>query len=127
MALFVVSRFAIEVLLGGDQFTPEQVDRTVIVLAAFTLAIPFESLTHLLSRAIYATRNTLLQVLASLGAFGVTITAAYALAPAFGIVAVPLGFAIGMVTKVALLAIALIPRIRGLRPGETREELIEGD
>jgi putative peptidoglycan lipid II flippase len=127
VALFALSRFAIEVLLGGDQFTPEQVDRTVIVLAAFTLAIPFESLTHLLSRAIYATRNTLLQVLASLASFGVTIAAAYALAPEFGILAVPLGFAIGMMAKVALLSIALVPRIRGLRPGETREELIEGN
>jgi putative peptidoglycan lipid II flippase len=127
IALFVLSRFAIEVLLGGDQFTAEQVDRTVVVLAAFTLAIPFESLTHLLSRAIYATRNTLLQVLASLAGFAVTIAAAYALAPELGLVAVPLGFAIGQMAKVALLALALIPRIRGLRPGETREELLEGE
>lgn len=126
VALFVLSRFAIEVLLGGDQFTAEQVDRTVVVLAAFTLAIPFESVTHLLSRAIYATRNTLLQVLASLAGFAVTIAAAFALAPSLGLVAVPLGFAIGQMAKVALLAIALIPRIRGLRPGETREELLEG-
>jgi putative peptidoglycan lipid II flippase len=125
-ALFVLSRFAIEVLLGGDQFTPEQVDRTVVVLAAFTLAIPFESMTHLLSRALYATRNTLLQVAASLVAFGVTIAAAFALAPSLGLVAVPLGFAIGMMAKAALLAIALIPRIRALRPGETREELLAG-
>jgi putative peptidoglycan lipid II flippase len=123
--LFVLSRFAIEVLLGGDQFTPDQVDRTVVVLAAFTLAIPFESLTHLLSRAIYATRNTLLQVLASLAGFGITIAAAYALAPELGIVAVPLGFAIGMIAKVVLLALALVPRMRTIRPGETREELLE--
>jgi putative peptidoglycan lipid II flippase len=127
IGLFVLSRFAIEVLLGGDQFTAEQVDRTVVVLAAFTLAIPFESVTHLLSRAIYATRNTLLQVLASLAGFVVTIVAAFALAPTLGLVAVPLGFAIGQMAKVALLAIALIPRIRGLRPGETREELLDGD
>jgi hypothetical protein len=32
-----------------------------------------------------------------------------------------------MMAKVALLAIALIPRIRGLRPGETREELLAGE
>ncbi len=124
--LFVLSRFAIEVLLGGDEFTADQVDRTVLVLAVFTLAIPFESLTHLLSRAIYATRNTLLQVAASLLAFGITIAAAAALAPSMGLVAVPLGFAIGQAAKVVLLALALVPRLRGIRPGETREELIEG-
>jgi putative peptidoglycan lipid II flippase len=124
--LLVLSRFAIEVLLGGDEFTSEQVDRTVLVLAVFTLAIPFESLTHLLSRAIYATRNTLLQVAASLLAFGITIAAATALAPSQGIIAVPLGFAIGQAAKVVLLALALVPRLRSIRPGETREELIEG-
>jgi putative peptidoglycan lipid II flippase len=126
VALFLLSRFAIEVLLGGEQFTAEQVDRTVAVLAAFTLAIPFESITHLLSRAIYATRNTLLQVLASLAAFAITIGVANALAPSMGLIAVPLGFAIGQAAKVALLALALVPRIRSIRPGEAREELLEG-
>jgi hypothetical protein len=57
----------------------------------------------------------------------VTIAAAFALAPSIGLVAVPLGFAIGMIAKAGLLAIALVPRIRSLRPGETREELLGGE
>ena len=126
VVLFVLSRFAIDVLLGGDQFDAAEVDRTVLVLAVFTLAIPFESLTHLLSRAIYATRNTLLQVAASVLAFGITIGSAVALAPGLGIAAVPLGFAIGQAAKVVLLAFALVPRLRTIRPGEAREELLEG-
>jgi hypothetical protein len=32
-----------------------------------------------------------------------------------------------MLAKAGLLAIALIPRIRGLRPGEAREELLAGE
>jgi peptidoglycan biosynthesis protein MviN/MurJ (putative lipid II flippase) len=75
--------------------------------------VPFESLTHLLSRAIYATRHTLLQVLASLAALGVTVVATLVMAPAFGIVAIPLGFTVGQAAKVGLLAIALAIRLRG--------------
>ena len=84
------------------------------MLAVFSLAVPFESLTHLLSRAIYATRNTLLQVLASLASFLVIIASASALAPSLGITAVPLGFAIGMAVKVLLLSLALVPRLRAI-------------
>ncbi len=124
IALFLVSRFAIVVLLGGDQFTEEQVDRTVLVLAVFSLAVPFESLTHLLSRAIYATRNTLLQVLASLASFVVIVATASALAPSIGIAAVPLGFAIGMAAKVVLLSLALLPRLRAI-PNLPAEDLAE--
>jgi peptidoglycan biosynthesis protein MviN/MurJ (putative lipid II flippase) len=75
--------------------------------------VPFESLTHLLSRAIYATRHTLLQVLASLGGLGMTVLATLLLVPALGIIGIPLGFTIGQAAKVALLAIALAIRLRG--------------
>lgn len=80
------------------------------------LAIPFESLTHLLSRAIFATRNTLLQVLASLGSFAVVVGSASVLVGPLGIAGIPLAFALGMAVKVGLLALALVPRIRSIRP-----------
>jgi putative peptidoglycan lipid II flippase len=102
-------------LLGGGAFGPGDVARTAAVLGAFALSVPFESLSHLLSRAIYATRHTILQVLASLVALGVTIAATLALLPSSGLLAVPLGFAIGQVVKVVLLALALGVRIRRAR------------
>ena len=126
-ALAILSGFVIDFFFRSETFTEEDVQRTQLMLMVMCLAIPFESVTHLLSRAIFATRNTLLQVLASLTAFGVTIAAAFALAPSIGLVAVPLGFAIGMIAKAGLLAIALVPRIRNLRPGETREDLLGGE
>jgi len=86
------------------------------VLVVMALSIPFESLTHLLSRAIFATRNTLLQVLASIGSFAVVWIAAQTLTPAIGIAGIPLAFAIGMAAKVGLLALALVPRVRAIRP-----------
>jgi len=113
IGLFVVGELAIRVLLGGGAFDDEDVALTATVLAAFALSVPFESLTHLLSRAIYATRHTLLQVLASLAALGITVGATVALLPALGIVAIPIGFAIGMAGKVVLLGLALAVRLRG--------------
>jgi putative peptidoglycan lipid II flippase len=115
VGLVVVGELAIRVLLGGGAFGADEVARTATVLAAFAVSIPFESLTHLLSRAIYATRHTLLQVLASLAGLGITIIATTSLLPAQGIVAIPLGFAIGQAAKAGLLGLALAYRLRAAR------------
>ena len=116
IGLFVVGELAIRILLGGGAFDEEDVVLTATVLGAFALSVPFESLTHLLSRAIYATRHTVLQVLASLAGLGITVAATLALLPAAGIVAIPLGFAIGMAAKVVLLGLALAVRLRRWQP-----------
>jgi hypothetical protein len=84
------------------------------VLAVFAISVPLESLTHLLSRAIYATRNTILPTLASIAGFVATVISAQALVPRIGLAAIPAGFAIGMGLKVAILAAALVPRIAGI-------------
>jgi putative peptidoglycan lipid II flippase len=115
IGLFVVGELAIRVLLGGGAFDEEDVALTATVLGAFALSVPFESLAHLLSRAIYATRHTLLQVLASLAGLGITVGATLILVEELGIVAIPLGFAIGQAAKVVLLALALAARLRGWR------------
>ena len=112
VALIVVGELAIRVLLGGGAFGPDDVARTAAVLGAFAFSVPFESVSHLLSRAIYATRHTLLQVVASLGGLGVTILATLALLPALEIIAIPIGYAIGQAVKVVLLGLALAIRMR---------------
>jgi putative peptidoglycan lipid II flippase len=116
-ALVVVGSLAIRIFLGGGAFDADDVARTSLVLGAFAVAIPFESLTHLLSRAIYATRHTLLQVLASLTGLGITVLATLLLLPGLEILAIPIGFAIGQAAKVALLAVALAVRLRGWATG----------
>jgi putative peptidoglycan lipid II flippase len=116
IALALVGELGIRLLLGGGAFDAEDVARTSGLLVAFAISIPFESVTHLLSRAIYATRHTLLQVLASLAGLGITVLATWLLLPALGVIAIPIGFAVGMVAKVALLALALLVRLRAWRP-----------
>ncbi len=112
VVLVLLGNLAIRAFLGGGAFDAGDVARTSLVLGAFAVSIPFESVTHLLSRAIYATRHTLLQMLASLAGLGVTVLATWLLLPVLEVVAIPIGFAIGQVAKVALLALALVIRLR---------------
>lgn len=117
IGLIVVGELAIGVLLGGGAFDDRDVALVATTLAAFALSVPFESVSHLLSRAIYATRHTILQVLASLAGLGVTVGATLLLVDGAGIVAIPLGFTIGQAAKTALLALALAIRLRTTRAG----------
>jgi putative peptidoglycan lipid II flippase len=116
-ALVVIGPFAIEVLLGGGRFDAEAVARTAAVLSVFAIAIPFESLGHLLSRAIYATHHTLFQVVASLVGFAVTVVATLALVERLGVLAIPAAYGLGMVIRFALLVVVLGWRLRRMPDG----------
>lgn len=112
IALALVAHPMVELLLGGGEFGPDDVDRTATVLTAYALSIPFDSLSYPLSRALYATHNTILQVAASIAGFATVVIVGSALAGPAGIVAIPLAAAAGGVVKVALLSVFLIPRLR---------------
>ena len=112
IVLAVFGGLAIRVLLGSGRFDAADTALTASVLAAFAISIPFESVSHLLSRAIYATRHTLLQVLASLTGLGITVLAVQLLLASLGILAIPIGFSIGQAAKVVLLGLALAMRLR---------------
>ena len=101
LALALVSGIAIRVLLGGEAFDEEDVAITTTLLVAFAISVPLESLSHVLARAVYATRDTLLPVVASLvGLATIVRDAASQLRGSQGLVAVPLGFAAGMAVRV---------------------------
>jgi putative peptidoglycan lipid II flippase len=112
LGLVVLGELVIRTLFGGGAFGADDVALTAAVLSAFALSVPLESLAHLLNRAIFATHNTLLQVLASLASLGVTVVATLLLLPSVEILAIPLGFTIGQVAKVVLLGLALAVRLR---------------
>jgi peptidoglycan biosynthesis protein MviN/MurJ (putative lipid II flippase) len=82
------------------------------VLAAFAVAVPFDALSHLLARAVYATHNTILPVFASVIGFAVTVGATLALVEPLGVVAIPLGFSAGTAVKAVLLGVAVLVRLR---------------
>jgi putative peptidoglycan lipid II flippase len=116
VVLIVLGPFGIDLLLGGGEFGADDVARLAEVLAVFALSVPFESLGHLLSRAIYATHHTLWQVGATVVGFLVTIVTALALAGSLGVIAIPLAFTIGSAVRCVLLVVVLARRIRRM-PG----------
>jgi putative peptidoglycan lipid II flippase len=124
--LFVLSTFVIRFFLAGGAFDAEDVDRTATLLAAFAVAVPIESLTYPLARAVYATRNTVLPVSASVAGLGVTILATQGLVPSIGLIAIPIGFVLGSLTKLILLS-AIVPfRVRCF-PALAAEDLSRAD
>lgn len=112
VGLFALSTLMIRILLGGGAFDADDVAITGGLLAVFALSVPFESLTHLLARGFYATHNTIIPVLASLAGLIVIVIVGENLAPSVGITAIPIAFTAGSLTKVALLAVAIGPRVR---------------
>lgn len=117
VALFVGSGTLVHVLLGGGAFDAADEARTVAAVAAFALSVPFDALAYPLSRGLYATHDTIRQVAASFAGFGVVVVTAATLAPNLSLVAVPLGYALGMAVKCALLATLLERRLRALERG----------
>ena len=118
IGLYLVGGFAIEFFLAGAAFDADDVATTSLLLGAFALSVPLEAATHLLSRAIYSTRNTILPVIASVVGLGVTVLAVNALLNDQGVLALPLGFAAGLAAKVAVLGIAIVFRLGRVGPGE---------
>jgi putative peptidoglycan lipid II flippase len=114
IALFIGSGILVEVLLGGGEFGAADVARTATIVAAFAVSVPFDALAYPLSRALYATHDTIRQVVASFVGFGIVLVVSNALVPGLGLLAIPVGYAIGMATKDALLVAFLIPRVRSI-------------
>jgi putative peptidoglycan lipid II flippase len=124
MALFVGAGILVEVLLGGGEFGPEDVARTSAIVAAFALSVPFDALAYPLSRGLYATHDTIRQVGASFAGFGVVLVTSTALVGSLGLLAIPIGYAIGMAVKDALLAAFLFPRVRAIGPPPTLDPAV---
>jgi putative peptidoglycan lipid II flippase len=110
--LAILARLIVERVHGGGAFTAADVDRTAFVLALFAISVPFDSLSYPLSRALYASHNTVLQVAASIAGFAILVGASVALTGPLGIAAIPLGYALGAAAKAGLLAVFVRRRLR---------------
>jgi putative peptidoglycan lipid II flippase len=103
-------------LFRGGAFDDASEQRVVAALVAFAISVPFDALQYPLARALYATRNTVLQVMASLGGLVVAIGLSAGLVGTLGLVAIPIAYAAGTATKSLLMGVALVARIRRLEP-----------
>ena len=110
--LAVLAPAFIHVLLRGGDFDESDVALTASLLAAFAISVPFDGLTYPLSRGLYATHNTLLQVIASIAGFVTIVVVSQALAVPMGIFSIPAAYAAGSALKAGLLALFLVWRLR---------------
>ena len=87
------------------------------------MSVPFDALAYPLSRGLYATHDTIRQVAASFAGFGVVLASSTLLAASLGLLAIPVGYALGMIVKDVLLAVFLARRVRAIgrssRPPES--------
>ena len=107
IVMYVIREPLIRILLGGGAFDETAVKATAAVLGIFTLAIPSESLGHLFARAFYALKDSLTPVLVSIGALIFSIVFGYVLSRTMGIKGLALGFFIGILLKMILLALLI--------------------
>jgi putative peptidoglycan lipid II flippase len=119
IAMAIVAVPAIDLLLGGGAFDAEDVALTALLLGAFAISIPIESLTQLFARAVYATLNTVLPVIAAVVGLVVTVIAVTVLTEPLGIVGLPIGYAVGYGVRLLLLLVILPTRIRRISDAAT--------
>ncbi len=111
---FIIREPLIRLVLGGGRFDEKAIARTAMTLGIFTLGIPTESIIHLLARAFYATKNTVIPVIMSVIGLIIAIGVGYLLLPSLDILAIPVAFALASTTEMLFLIILLPYRIRQL-------------
>jgi putative peptidoglycan lipid II flippase len=127
IGLYVLSAPLVDRLLGGGQFDADDVTRTAAIVAAFAFSIPFDALAYPLSRGLYATHDTIRQVVASFAGLAVVVVVTQAFVGTEGLLAIPLGYGAGVIAKDVLLAMFLAPRVRRIgAPGTPREATESG-
>ena len=84
-------------------------------LIIYAISVPFESLAHLLLRAFYSLKDTVIPAaLGVLSGFGAVVAAWWWL-PTLGVLALPLGYLIGQASETVVLWILLTMKVRGER------------
>jgi hypothetical protein len=111
VGLFVMSRFVVSLFFGGGAYDEIDVSRTSMFLALLALSLPVESLVELWARAIFATQNTIRVTIAGFAFFASGIATTYLLSAPLDLAAIPIGYTVGRVVQLSLLAIFLGPRI----------------
>lgn len=98
--MYLLRRPIIAILLGGGMFDKAAIELTAATLGVFTLSIATESVNHLLARAFYALKNSVIPTLIALGGLVITLVSGYFFAKTMGIKGLALGFFLGSIFKI---------------------------
>ena len=111
IALIILGRFVISTVYKGGNFDDTDVNQTTMVVMILAISIPLESLTELLVRSIFATRNTYLPMAATMAGFIAGVISAFELGPYIGLAAIPIGYVFYVGVKLVVLTAVLQPRM----------------
>ena len=114
LIILLIREPLIRLVLGGGAFSENAIQRTATMLGVFTLAMPTESLRHLLARAFYATKNTDIPVVLNLIGLAIAVGGGYLLAPSLDILAIPIAFSTASLIELIFLLVLLPRRLRQL-------------
>jgi peptidoglycan biosynthesis protein MviN/MurJ (putative lipid II flippase) len=114
LVMFLIREPLVRLVLGGGSFDEYAVMRTSMTLGVFVLAMPTESLRHLLARAFYATKNTAIPVMTSVIGLIIAIGGGFLLVPYLDILSIPAAFSTASLVEVIILLIALPHRLKKL-------------
>lgn len=107
VGIMLLSKTSIELILGGGAFDQRSIDITALILFYFAISIPLESLSHILSRAFYAIKDTKTPMFIYIGSTIITAFCTIYIAPKFGIEWFSIGFTLGYLFYVIANAILL--------------------
>jgi putative peptidoglycan lipid II flippase len=110
IGMMLVSKPLIAVFLGGGEFDEAAITRTTITLIVFALAIPLESLQHILARLFYAQHDT--RTPAIISVIGAVLNVVVCLLGAmwFGVAGLAVGF-VAMSFCIDLLLVWRLPKL----------------
>ncbi|MBU1151369.1 murein biosynthesis integral membrane protein MurJ [Patescibacteria group bacterium] len=113
LGIYLLSKEIISLILGGGMFDEKSILLTSTILVFFTISIPFESLSHILSRAFYAKKNTMTPMLINVFSMATMATLSLTLAPKYGIGWLSISFSIGFIIQIVLLSTFLKKHLSG--------------
>lgn len=103
LAIFILAKPIITVVYGRGEFDSSDINLTADVLALFALSIPLESVVHLVARAYYAHKNTIIPVIGSLILMLSVVLGSYIFSSTLGAVAFSLFFTVGCLFQLVWL------------------------
>lgn len=122
IALILASPIAARLVhLHADAWYP--VFRIALIL--YAVSATFESASHLLLRAFYALKNTVIPAVVVVGSAFLSVGVAWAFAGRSGVYALPLGYSLGQIAQALLLMILLMVEVNTRRrsPGGASPDL----
>lgn len=123
VGIILLSNSSIELILSGGVFNQKSVGITALILFYFAASIPLESLSHILSRAFYAVKDTTTPMYIYIGTSLITGICTVYLAPKFGIEWFSIGFTLGYLFYVIANSILLSKHLKQFKKSEFLKSL----